>query len=212
MDLISELGLDEQTLFVFTSDNGALCGTHQGLAGTDGAFFKGCGPLRDGKGSLYEGGIRVPAIVKWKGVVPAGTVSERVCGFEDWMPTLLDMAGIPDQLPPGTSGISFATTLRGGKQPERDYLYREFPSYGGQQILRSGKWKLVRQNLSPKAAAKRKSGNGKRVTELYDLEADIGETTDLADKHPEIVEKLLQTAAQARVPSTVFPFPALDQQ
>src|SRR5262249_2936085 len=92
-DLVKELGLDDRTLFIFSSDNGPLHGTHEGLAGTDSIFFNSAGGLRDGKGSLYEGGFREPTIVRWKGRVAAGSVSERVSGFEDWMPTLLEVAG-----------------------------------------------------------------------------------------------------------------------
>jgi arylsulfatase A-like enzyme len=207
--LISELGLERDTMFVFTSDNGALCGTHQGLASTDCAFFQSCGPLRDGKGSYYEGGIRVPCIVKWKGVIKPQSVSHRVCGFEDWFPTLLDLTGKPT-LAQDLDGISFAPTLRGETQPEREFLYREFPSYGGQQVVRSGKWKMVRQDLNPKANAKKKGKVTAPRLELYDLKNDIGETKDLAGEHPEIVERLLAIAKREHQPSTVFPFPALD--
>ncbi len=113
MALVKELGLDERTIFVFTSDNGGLGDTHQGLAGTDAAFFNSCGGLRDGKGSLYEGGIREPGIVRWTGQIKAGGASERVVGFEDWMPTLLEIAGLKDKTPAGIDGISFAPTLLG---------------------------------------------------------------------------------------------------
>ena len=99
MELVKELGLEEQTIFVFTSDNGPLTGNHQGLAGTDCAFFNSNGGLRNGKGSLYEGGVRVPGIVRWKGHVAPGTTSERVTGFEDWMPTLMELTGTPGVAP-----------------------------------------------------------------------------------------------------------------
>jgi hypothetical protein len=107
-------------------------------------------------------------------------------------------------------GISFAPTLRGETQPEREFLYREFPSYGGQQVVRSGKWKMVRQDLNPRANAKKKGKVTAPRLELYDLKNDIGETKDLAGEHPEIVERLLAIAKREHQPSTVFPFPALD--
>jgi len=87
MELVNQLGLEENTMFVFSSDNGPLQGMLQGLAGSDGVFFNSNAGLRDGKGTLYEGGIRVPTIVKWSGKIAAGTTSDRVSGFEDWLPT-----------------------------------------------------------------------------------------------------------------------------
>ena len=106
------------------------------------------GPLRGLKGSLYEGGVRVPAIVRWTGRIPAGLVSERVTGFEDWLPTLLDLAGAREAIPSsGIDGLSFAPTLLGQAQEPRPFLYREFPGYGGQQSVRVGDWKGVRQGL-----------------------------------------------------------------
>ena len=101
LDLVRELGLDERTIVVFTSDNGP---TYERLGGSDSEFFRSSGPLRGLKGSLYEGGIRVPAIVRWTGRIPAGLVSERVTGFEDWLPTLLDLAGAKEAIPsPGST-------------------------------------------------------------------------------------------------------------
>ena len=108
-------------------------------------------------------------------------------------------------------GISFAPSLLGKPQPERDFLYREFPSYGGQQVVRSGKWKMVRQDLSPKANTKKKNKPTSPKVELYDLEADIGETKDLAKDRPEIVQRLMEIAEREHQPSATFPFPALDR-
>lgn len=208
MTLVEELGLDEQTIFVFTSDNGPLTGTHQGLAGTDGAFFNSAGGLRDGKGTLYEGGIRVPGIVRWKGQVKPGSLSHRVVGFEDWLPTLAELAGAAAHTPQDVTGVSFAPTLRGVEQKERDYLYREFPSYGGQQMIRVGKWKLIKTGLIPRSGKKKVAAAPK--TELFDLEADRAETTDLSASHPDVVAKLEAMMKAHRARSTVFPFPALD--
>lgn len=126
MKLVAELGLDENTIWIFTSDNGPLHGRHEGLAGTDATFFNSSGGLRDGKGTLFEGGFRVPGIVRWKGKIAPGQTSDRVTGFEDWMPTLMELTGAPGTAPKDTDGISFAPTLLGQRQDARTFLYREF--------------------------------------------------------------------------------------
>lgn len=206
MDLIEELGLDEDTLFIFTSDNGPTQGTHEGLAGTDCLFFNSNGGLRDGKGSLYEGGIRVPLVVRWKGKVPAGSESDFITGFEDWLPTLAEIVGEEaGRVPSEVDGISFAPTLMGKTQAERPYLYREFPAYQGQQSIRVGDWKAIRQKLMPR-------GNVEPVmkTELYNLKNDLAETRDVAALHPEILTRLESLMKSSRTVSDEFPFPVLD--
>lgn len=212
MDLIKELGLDEDTIFIFSSDNGPLTGNHQGLAGTDCAFFNSNGGLRNGKGSLYEGGIRSPGIVRWKGKIEAGSTNARVTGFEDWMPTLLELVGAPQATPKGIDGISFAPTLLGKSQPERPFLYREFPSYGGQQSVRVGDWKGVRQNLKPVAAKKKDGAKSDLTIQLYNLKNDPSETKDVAKEHPEIVAKMEALMREQHSPSKDFAMPALDAQ
>jgi arylsulfatase A-like enzyme len=209
MALVKELGLDDRTIFVFSSDNGGLCGRHQGLAGTDGAFFDSCGGLRDGKGSLYEGGVREPGIVRWKGHIKPGSNSERVVGFEDLMPTLLELAGAKDKTPAGIDGISFAPTLLGQSQPEREFLYREFPAYGGQQSLRQGNWKLVKQNMLG-AEGKKKAAAKPMTTELFDLATDPNEAHDVAAQHGDLVAKMEAVMKSQHQPAKMFPFPALD--
>lgn len=202
---IQDLGLDEQTIYVFSSDNGPL---YDKLGGTDCDFFESAGPFRGRKGSLYEGGFREPTLVRWKGHIPAGTTSDRVTGFEDWIPTLLDLIGANTSIPAGLDGISFAQTLLGQQQPERPFLYREFPAYGGQVALRMGDWKAVVQNLLPQ---------GKRPAqpwkiELYNLKEDISESKDVAAQHPDIVRRMDQIMRQQHTPSAEFPFKALDQR
>jgi arylsulfatase len=209
MALVKELGLDDRTIFVFSSDNGGLNGTHQGLSGTDAAFFNSCGGLRDGKGSLYEGGIREPGIVRWTRHIKPGSQSERVVGFEDWMPTLLEVAGAKDKTPAGIDGISFASTLRGEKQPEREFLYREFPAYGGQQCLRMGNWKLVKQNMMG-GAGKKGAAPKRMTTELFDLAGDPHEEHDVAAQHADLVAKMEAIMKSQHQPAKMFPFPALD--
>ena len=209
MALVKELGLDDNTVFIFSSDNGPLTGEHSHLAGTDCDFFNSAAGLRNGKGKLYEGGIRLPCIVRWKGKIQAGGVSTRVTGFEDWMPTLLELADAKDKTPADTDGISFAPTLKGEPQPERSFLYREFPAYGGQQSLRLGDWKGVRQNLMP---TKKMLAQGEKPTfELYNLATDLHEEHDVAAQHADVVAKMTEIMRQQHTPSKEFPFPALDK-
>ncbi len=205
IDLVEELGLSNDTIFVFTSDNGATSGTHEGLAGTDATFFNSSGGLRDGKGSIYDGGIRVPAVVSWPGRVPVGSTSDRVTGFEDWLPTLVEAADSA-AIPADISGVSFAATLQGKKQSPRKLLYREFPSYQGQQAIRVGEWKAVRQNLMPP-----KKATPVIQTELYHVATDRAEQHDVAAKHPELLAHLERMMREHRTSSEDFPFPVLDE-
>ncbi len=202
IDLVSELGLETNTLFVFSSDNGPL---YRKLGGTDCEFFESAGSLNGRKGSLYEGGVRVPCIVRWKGRIAPGVVSDRVTGFEDWLPTLLSLAGAARSIPAGIDGISFSPTLLGHRQRARPFLYREFPGYDGQQSVRAGNWKAVRQKLLPPGKALPQIH-----TELYDLAADPAESRDLSASRPEIVARLERLMRREHSPSKEFPFPALD--
>jgi len=204
MKLIKDLGLWENTIWVFTSDNGPL---YSKLGGTDTEFFDSAGGLRGRKGSLYEGGVRVPCIVTWKGHIPAGTVSDRITGFEDWLPTLLDLIGSKDLIPEDIDGISFAPTLLGKTQPPRLFLYREFPGYSGWQAVWIGNWKGVRHPLNPRRGQK----PGLKL-ELYNLATDRAETHNVADQHPDIVRKMLQIMEQEHTPSELFPLRAIDNK
>lgn len=201
--LVKELGLDEQTLFVFTSDNGPL---YDQLGGTDCEFFASAGPFRGRKGSLYEGGTRVPTIVRWTGQIAAGASCDRVTGFEDWLPTLLELAGAPQAIPHDIDGISFAPTLRGQSQPERPLLYREFPGYGGQQWVRIGDWVGVRQRLKPPG----KNAKPNTRIELYNLSTDIAQQYDVASDRADIVTRVERVLREQHQPSREFPLPALD--
>jgi arylsulfatase A len=202
--LIKKLGLDDNTIFIFTSDNGPL---YDQLGGTDTDFFNSAAGFRGRKGSFYEGGFREPCVIRWKGKISAGSTSDRVTGFEDWLPTLLELIGEKKKTPHGIDGVSFAPTLFGKKQEPRPFLYRESPGYGGQQCVRVGDWKLVRQNLKPGPNNKQPA-----TTELYNLAADPNETTDIAAKHPEMVKKLLVLAREQHVPTELWPIPVLDKQ
>lgn len=193
---LEKQGVRDNTMIVFTSDNGT---THLGLE-VDYNFFESVGELRGLKGSLYEGGVRVPTLVNWPGRVAAGSTSDRISGFEDWMPTLLDIAGAGVQAPDDTDGISLAPTLFGKQQKPRPFLYREFAGYGGQQSIRAGDWKAIRQNMA----------KGQLKTELYNLHDDIGETKDVASDNPEVVARLENLMKQEHVPSEMFPLRAID--
>jgi arylsulfatase A-like enzyme len=205
VDCVRELGLEDQTLFVFTSDNGPL---YDRLGGTDTDFFDSAGGLRGRKGSLYEGGVRVPCIVRWPGHVAPGTTADRVTGFEDWLPTLMELAGLEWAIPKGLDGTSFAPTLLGRRQRERPFLYREFPGYGGQQSIRVGDWKAVRQNLAPRGAGPPRPD---LRTQLYQLRNDPAEARDVAAEHPRRVARLEQLMRRQHRVSRLFPLPALDE-
>jgi arylsulfatase A len=204
MALIKDLGLDEDTIFIFSSDNGPLGGRY---AGTDSAFFNSTAGLRGFKGSLYEGGFRVPCIVRWRGRIRPGSTSERVTGFEDWLPTLLDLAGKTKSIPRDIDGISFAPTLLGKAQEARPFLYREFPSYGGQQSVRLGDWTGIRQNLVPN-----KKGTPNLHTELYNLRDDPGQKKDVSADHPKVVAQIERIFREQHTPSELFPIPVLDKK
>jgi arylsulfatase A-like enzyme len=206
LDLLRELGLEQNTLVVFTSDNGPL---YDRLGGTDTEFFNSAGGLRGRKGSYYEGGFRVPCLVRWTGRIPPGSVSTRVTGFEDWLPTLLELMGRGAEVPKGIDGFSFARTLLGKNQTARSFLYRESPGYGGQQCVRDGKWKLVRRHLNPNPNS---PNTPAPTTELYNLAVDPAESTDVATEHPRVVARLAAIARQQHRPSKLWPMSVLERE
>jgi arylsulfatase A len=168
--LLKELGIAENTVVFFTSDNGPQ-GDHWKRL-TD--FFEGKGSLRGYKGQFYEGGIRVPMIVRRPGRIKPGAVSDQVIAFWDVLPTLAEIAGA--KTPKEIDGLSFLPTLTGqGTQKQHDFLYWEMPQRNRlEQAARMGKWKAVRHNVE-------------RPLELYDLKSDPNEGTNVASKNPEIV-------------------------
>ncbi|MDX9941486.1 MAG: arylsulfatase [Bacteroidales bacterium] len=197
MNLLKELGLDENTLVIFTSDNGPAV-----EGGNDPAFFNSSGGLRGVKRDLYEGGIRVPMIARMPAKIPSGKVSGHISAFWDFFPTLAELAGL--EAPKNINGISLLPSLTGkGEQAEHPFLYWEFHELGGRQAARYRKWKGVKYDLS--------SGNA--PLELYDLENDPAETHDLAGWFPDVVSEMERIFSEARQPSPAFPFPAdpLDQ-
>lgn len=195
--LIDELGLGENTLILFSSDNGA---THD-AGGVDTEFFASVGPLRGRKGSVYEGGLRVPTIARWTGTIAAGATTDHVSGFQDVLPTVVEIAG--GKPPHGIDGISFAPTLLGrGEQRQHDHMVWEFFGYGGQQAVRMGSWKAVRRQLRENATP----------IELYDLSVDIAESNDVAAQHPDIVAQMDHIMRTERTPNADFPIEMLDRR
>lgn len=189
---LESMGLAEDTLIMFSSDNGP----HR-EGGNDPRFFDANGPYRGIKRDLYDGGIRVPMIASWPGTIDAGT-SAHVSGFEDVLPTVCDLLG--DAPPVGVTGLSFAPTLLGdGDQPRRDFLYWEFFEQKGKQAVRRGPWKAVRLRVHEDRAA---------AVELYDLRSDPGEERDVAADHPELVAELtrMMDGAHVRSPQRKFQF------
>jgi len=194
LDLVAKLGLDNDTLVMFSSDNGSI----DAVGGHDLKFFEANGPLRGQKGQLYEGGIRVPFLARWPGKIKPGTSSDVPIAFWDVLPTLTDLVG--ENKLPDVDGVSLAPLLLGGAAPQRDFLYWEFPGYGGQQAVRMGKWKAIRTDL----------GKGPQPTQLYDLEKDLGETTNVASANPDVVAKIEKIMAEQHVRSELFPIKGLD--
>jgi arylsulfatase len=194
--LIRELGLDENTIVFFTSDNGPA---HGGVGGSDSAFFESAGPFRGLKGSVYEGGIRVPLIARWPSRIKAGAVSDLPAAFYDVLPTLCEVAGAP--MPKNTDGLSILPTLVGaGRQQRHQFLFWDFNGYGGQQAVRLGGWKGVRVNLQ----------RGETKIELYNLANDPGEQHDLAPKNPELVQRIAAIMEREHTRSEVFPMKFID--
>jgi arylsulfatase A-like enzyme len=202
LKLVSELKLDDNTIIMFSSDNGP---TYKRLGGSDSDFFESAGPFKGLKGSLYEGGIRVPMVARWPGKIQPGTETDHLSAFWDVMPTIAELTGTKH--PEGLDGISFAPTLLGkpDEQSKHEYLYWEFSAYGGQQAVRMGKWKAVRQNMLVK------KNRFPLKIELYDLSNDLGESNNVAAKNPDVVNIVRSVMKEARTQSYLFPFRPIDK-
>jgi len=181
LSLLGELGLDERTIVFFTSDNGPNPPFLE--------RFGSGGGLRGIKRQLYEGGIRVPTIVRWPGRVPAGRVSDFPWSHADFLPTAAALAGI--EPPKGLDGVSVVPTLLGKEQAPHDFLYWEIHS-PFQQAVRAGKWKAIRFGTE-------------EPLELYDLAADPAEKRDVAARHPDVAKRIEAYLATARSPSKYWP-------
>ena len=185
MALLKELGIDDNTIVFFTSDNGP----HR-EGGGDPDFFDSNGPLRGGKRDLYEGGIREPMIARWPGRIKPDTTSKQVWAFWDFLPTAAEIAGVKS--PTGIDGISMLPALLGKEQKSHDYLYWEFHERGFQQAIRMGDWKAVRLAAG-------------RPLELYDLATDVGEEHNVASQHAHVVAKIDEILKSCRTDSKLWP-------
>lgn len=177
---LDELGIAENTLVVFSSDNGPHSeGRHEM------EFFDSNGDLRGMKRDLYDGGVRVPTIVTWPGTIDAGSESDRLSGFQDWFSTFESLAGLEKTA--GLDGIP----LLPESSPDHEFLYWEFLEKGGKKAVVTGKWKAVRlDTMKPNPGP----------TELYDLENDPGEKTNVAEQHPDLVKKMETWIEESHVP------------
>ncbi len=184
--LLKEKGVYENTLIIFTSDNGP---TYAG--GAESSYFNSARPFSSeygrGKGYLYEGGIRVPMIASWPDKIKSPKTSDHLSAFWDVMPTLCEVSGA--ETPEDIDGISFFPTLLLEEELQKDheYLYWEIPEYQGQQALRMGKWKAIRKDIM----------KGNLEIELYDLSIDIREEKNIANKHPEIISQVKKIFEEA---------------
>lgn len=189
---VNDLGIADNTIIIFTSDNGPHL-----EGGADPDYFDSNGLLKGYKRDLYEGGIRVPMLIKWPNKIKPGTVTDHVSAFWDVFPTLAEIAGVKET--PGLDGISLLPTLLGNstEQKEHEYLYWEFHEKGGRQAVRLGDWKAVKYNVLQNPDAR---------IELYDLSQDTGEANNVAADFPEVVAEMESILERARTPSEVFRF------
>ncbi len=197
---LTKHGLDENTIVIFTSDNGP---THGGkdprfhIGGAACTFFKSTGGLKGFKGSADEGGIRVPCVVRWPGKISPGTETTVPSYFPDWFVTLNNIAGGKLPRTQTLDGIDLSEALKGNQAPDRTQpMIWDFAGYGGIVAVRDGDWKIIRRSV-----------NRKKPTdwELYDLKADRNETTNLASTHPDIVKRLESNYLANRTVEADFP-------
>jgi len=182
LDLLGELDIAKNTLVIFTSDNGPHNEARHNME-----RFNPAGPLRGMKRDLTEGGIRVPFIAWWPGTIQAGTTSDHIGYFGDFMATACELAGV--ETPTPNDSISLVPTLTGkGTQKQHKYLYWEFYERGSKQAVRAGKWKAIRKPMV----------HG--PIELYNLDEDLAEQHNLADQHPDVVERMQRYMKQAHEP------------
>ncbi|MEX2404684.1 MAG: arylsulfatase [Balneolales bacterium] len=185
LDLLKDLGIDENTMVLFTSDNGP-----HSEGGYDPDYFNSNGPLRGIKRDLYEGGIRVPMIARMPGTIPAGEVSDQVWSMWDFLPTAAELAGT--EPPQNIDGISMKNALFNQPQEDPEYLYWEFHEGVFSQAVRFGDWKAVRTDAN-------------EPIELYDLTLDIGEENDISKDHSDVVARARQLFQTARTDSEHWP-------
>ena len=191
LDLLRELEIDDNTVVMFSSDNGPH---REGGHRPD--VFDSNGPFRGHKRDLYEGGIRVPLLARWPGRIKAGSVSDHLSAHWDMLPTFCQLAGTA--VPPGLDGISFLDVLEGGAAPQTHrYLYWEFYEQGGRKAVRFGDWKAVQLGLAK---------NPDAPIELYNLQSDPGETVNLAKEHRDLVNTARGFLKEAHTDSPLWSF------
>jgi arylsulfatase A-like enzyme len=190
LSTLKKLEIDNNTIVIFTSDNGPHL-----EGGADPDFFKSNGPFRGYKRDLYEGGLRVPMLIRWPDKVKAGEISNHIFAFWDVFPTFAEIADF--DCPENIDGISFLPELTGKTQAIHKYLYWEFHEQGGKAAVRMGNWKAVKLNID-------KIPQGE--LELFNLSTDLGELTNVSSFNPEIVSKMEMIIKQAHRPSKIFPF------
>ncbi len=182
--LVKELGIDDNTLVLFSSDNGA-----PGDPPTK--FFQSTGKLRGIKRSMYEGGLRIPMIARWPGHVPAGKTSDEPWAFWDFLPTCAALAGTQPPADAKLDGINVLPALLGGSLPPREFMYWEIHDGGSKQAVRMGNWKAVRPTW-------------KSPVELYDLKTDPAESHDVATEHSDVLARAQDIMQTARVESSIW--------
>lgn len=187
---VEELGIADNTLIIFTSDNGP----HQ-EGGADPNYFNSNGSLRGYKRDLYEGGIRVPMIAYWPNKIKANSTSNHISAFWDFLPTVCEIVNL--KKPQNTDGISFLPELLGKEQDSHDYLYWEFLERGGKQAVRLGNWKGVRLHMD---------NNPNAPIELYKLTSDTSEVTNVAEENPKILEQIANIMDREHAYSKEFSF------
>lgn len=193
MALLKTLQIDDNTVVLFSSDNGPQPGAWTDIF-VD--FFNGNGPFRGAKGSFYEGGIREPLIVRWPGRIKAATVSDHVSYFPDVMPTLAELAEAREYVPRTLDGVSFAPTLLGKSQDQKEHTYLYWEADGAKQevvhqAVRWGNWKAVRPR-------------NRGAWELYDLKNDIGEKTNLAAGKADVLQQIDAFCRESHSPERKF--------
>ncbi len=190
---LNELGISENTIIMFASDNGP----HM-EGGADPDFFDSNAEFKGYKRDLYEGGIRTPFIVSWPGTIKAGSVSNHISAFWDVLPTCAEIAGV-NNIPEEVDGISMLPEFLGKEQPKHEYLYWEFHERGGRLAVRMDDWKGVVYNVTKP---------DKTTFELFDLSKDPSEQNNVADANPQIVSKINDIMKNARTDSDIFNFNA----
>lgn len=196
MSALEAAGIDDNTYIFFTSDNGATNIIDEWQ------MFKSNAPFRGEKRDAYEGGIRVPMIVRYPGKIKPGQKSNLAWYFADVMPTLAEIANVP--APANIDGVSVLPTIMGNEQDLSErYLYWEFYQKEGWRAVRFGNWKAIQQGMNKEI---------RQAIELYDLSQDIGETTNIADQHPEIIEKVEAMFEESHTPSENYVWDYLLEQ